>query len=287
MVMRHTTSPRLLVVPLIALGLAFPVLAQQQAKVVLRSGEERPALNIGFFDGNEVIVRTSFAEEPRFPIGEVAYIDFGGGNQNAVLFRGSQHAVVTRDGGILRGQVTRIAHTNQDDPTSPFVVTVRMPNGQDRQVVGGDIGRVYFSQPMATMNTTRERGRIQDSAANTIREDDARVITVSSRQLWTPTGLRVRQGERLNLTSSGQIRLSGAGMTASPDGSGQNDPGSPLPQVFSGALIGRIGNGRPFGIGSQTQIEMPESGQLFLGINDSVLTDNDGAFRVEIRRINR
>jgi hypothetical protein len=58
-----------------------------------------------------------------------------------------------------------------------------------------------------------------------------------------------------------------------------------MPQAFSGALIGRIGNGRPFGIGTQTQIEMPESGQLFFGINDSVLTDNDGAFQVEVRRI--
>jgi len=283
--MTHKMSSRLPFVALIMLSLALPVLAQPQAKVVLRSGEERPALNIGFFDGNEVIVRTSFAEEPRFPVGEVAYIDFGGSNQNAVLFRGSQHAVVTRDGGILRGQVTRIAHTNQEDPKSPYLVTIRMANGQERQVTGGDIGRVYFSQPMATMNTTRERGRIQDTAANTIRADDVRVIDVSSRQRWTSTGLRVRQGERLNLTSTGQIRLSAAGMTASPDGSGQNDPGSPLPQAFSGALIGRIGNGRPFGIGTQTQIEMPESGQLVLGINDSVLTDNDGAFRVEIRRV--
>jgi hypothetical protein len=283
--MSQRTTSRVLSLVLLTLGLGLPVLAQPQAKVVLRSGEERPALNIGFFDGNEVIVRTSFAEEPRFPVGEVAYIDFGGGNQNAVLFRGSQHAVVTSNGGILRGQVTRIAHTNQEDPKSPYLVTIRMPDGQERQVAGADLGRVYFSQPMATLNTTRERGRVQDTAGNAIRGDDARVITVSSRQLWTGTGLRVRQGERLNLTSTGQIRLSAAGMTASPDGSGQNDPGSPMPQAFSGALIGRIGNGRPFGIGAQTQIEMPESGQLFLGINDSVLTDNDGAFRVEIRRV--
>ena len=283
--MSYTSSSRLLLVTLFTLGLVVPVLAQPQAKVVLRSGEERPALNIGFFDGNEVIVRTSFAEEPRFPVGEVAYIDFGGGNQNAVLFRGSQHAVVTSNGGILRGQVTRIAHTNQEDPKSPYLVTIRMPDGQERQVAGADLGRVYFSQPMATLNTARERGRLQDAADNAIRDNDARVFTVSSRQRWTSTGLRVRQGERLNLTSTGQIRLSAAGMTASPDGSGQNDPGSPMPQAFSGALIGRIGNGRPFGIGTQTQIEMPESGQLFLGINDSVLTDNDGAFQVEVRRI--
>jgi len=283
--MSYTSSSRLLLVTLFTLGLVVPVLAQPQAKVVLRSGEERPALNIGFFDGNEVIVRTSFAEEPRFPVGEVAYIDFGGGNQNAVLFRGSQHAVVTSNGGILRGQVTRIAHTNQEDPKSPYLVTIRMPDGQERQVAGADLGRVYFSQPMATLNTARERGRLQDAADNAIRDNDARVFTVSSRQRWTSTGLRVRQGERLNLTSTGQIRLSAAGMTASPDGSGQNDPGSPMPQAFSGALIGRIGNGRPFGIGTQTQIEMPESGQLFLGVNDSVLTDNDGAFQVEVRRI--
>jgi hypothetical protein len=284
--MSHTSSSRLLLVTLFTLGLVLPVLAQPQAKVVLRSGEERPALNIGFFDGNEVIVRTSFAEEPRFPVAEVAYIDFGGGNQNAVLFRGSQHAVVTSNGGILRGQVTRIAHTNQEDPKSPYLVTIRMPNGQERQVAGADIGRVYFSEPMATMNTARGTGRMRQDAAIATSGAEARVITVSSQQRWTPTGLRVQQGERLSLQSTGQIRLSMAGLTAaSPDGSGQNDPGSPLPQAFSGALIGRIGNGPPFGIGTQTQIEMPESGQLFLGVNDSVLTDNDGAFRVEIRRI--
>jgi len=283
--MSHRMPSRLLFVALLTLGLVLPVLAQQQAKVVLRSGEERPALNIGFFDGNEVIVRTSFEEEPRFPIGEVAYIDFGGGDANAVRFRGSQHAVVLHDGNVLRGQVTRIAHTNQEDPKSPYLISFRMPNGQERQLAGADVGRVYFSEPMATLNTARETGRWrQDNAVGTRGADDLRVITVSSRQLWTATGLRVQQGERLGLQATGQIRLSAAGLTASPDGSGQNDQGAPLPQAFSGALIGRIGNGRPFGIGAQTQIEMPESGQLFLGVNDSVLTDNDGAFRVEIRR---
>ena len=283
--MSHRTPSRLLFVALLTLGLVLPVLAQQQAKVVLRSGEERPALNIGFFDGNEIIVRTSFEEEPRFPIGEVAYIDFGGGEANAVRFRGSQHAVVLHDGNVLRGQVTRIAHTNQEDPKSPYLISFRMPNGQERQLAGADVGRVYFSEPMATLYTARETGRWrQDSAVGTRGADDLRVITVSSRQLWTATGLRVQQGERLGLQATGQIRLSAAGLTASPDGSGQNDQGAPLPQAFSGALIGRIGNGRPFGIGAQTQIEMPESGQLFLGVNDSVLTDNDGAFRVEIRR---
>lgn len=283
--MSHRMSSRMLLLALLMAGLVLPVLAQQQAKIVLRSGEERPAQNIGFFDGNELIVRTSFEEEPRFPIGQVAYIDFGGGDANAVMFRGSQHAVVLRDGSVLRGQVTRIAHTNQEDPKSPYLISFRASNGLERQLAGADVSRVYFSQPTATMNTGRGTGAIRDAAVGTIGGNDVRVINVSAREQWTRTGLRVSRGERWGLQTSGQVRLSTTGLTASPDGSGQNDPRSPLPHVLSGALIGRIGNGAPFGIGAQTQIEMPDTGQLMLGINDSVLSDNDGAFRVEIRRI--
>jgi hypothetical protein len=201
------------------------------------------------------------------------------------MFRGSQHAVVMRDGSVLRGQVTRIAHTNQEDPKSPYLISFRASNGLERQLAGADVSRVYFNQPTATINTGSRTGRMRETAVGTIGGDDMRVITVPARQQWTRTGLRVTRGERLGLQTSGQIRLSTTGLTASPDGSGQNDPGAPLPHVLSGALIGRIGNGTPFGIGAQAQIEMPDSGQLMLGINDSVLTDNDGSFRVEIRRI--
>ena len=36
-----------------------------------------------------------------------------------------------------------------------------------------------------------------------------------------------------------------------------------------GGLIGRVGNSRPFPIGSNSQpITMPENGRLYLGIND-------------------
>jgi hypothetical protein len=57
-----------------------------------------------------------------------------------------------------------------------------------------------------------------------------------------------------------------------------------MPNELAGALIARIGNSRPFGIGDQTSIPMPAAGVLFLGINDDGLQDNTGEFRVEIRR---
>jgi len=55
-----------------------------------------------------------------------------------------------------------------------------------------------------------------------------------------------------------------------------------MPRILAGALIGRIGNGAPFPIGTQTAIPMPGAGQLFLGVNDDELSDNQGEFRVEV-----
>ena len=59
-------------------------------------------------------------------------------------------------------------------------------------------------------------------------------------------------------------------------------PGSPLPNAFAGALIGRIDNGRPFGIGNLTSVEMPASGILYLGVNDDNVSDNSGQFQVVV-----
>ena len=60
--------------------------------------------------------------------------------------------------------------------------------------------------------------------------------------------------------------------------------GSPLPGNFAGALIARVGNSAPFPIGNATTVTVPAAGQLFLGINDDNVGDNQGGFRVSIQR---
>jgi hypothetical protein len=270
-----------------ALGLTLSVFAQNDATVVLRSGERMPAQNIGLFDGRQLIVRKSFEEEPRIPIDDVAYIDFGGTPDRQISLPEGVQAVTLRNGRILRGEVTRIAHTDQNDPKSPFLVTFRNANGGEQQLTGNEIGRVYFHEPGAsaasgTSGFGRPRPRGFGGAAV---NGDTRVITVPARQRWTSTGLTVNAGDQIEFGTSGEIRLNTDGVSASPDGAlnGYHDPRSPMPQTLAGALIGRIGNGQPFGIGAMTQVQMPASGPLFLGVNDSNLNDNDGAFRVEIR----
>jgi hypothetical protein len=114
----------------------------------------------------------------------------------------------------------------------------------------------------------------------------SRTITVPANQLWTPTGIRVNQGDRLQIQASGQITLqpNNPKDVAIPPGSliQRFAPNSPMPKVLAGALIGRIDGGQPFGIGNLSSIVAPASGMLYLGVNDDVVSDNTGQFNVTI-----
>jgi hypothetical protein len=102
--------------------------------------------------------------------------------------------------------------------------------------------------------------------------------------------LTVRQGEQLTVTAIGEVRLStDASDLASPTGSraGRTSQTAPLPAVPAGALIARVGNSAPFPLSDSLTVTMPASGQLFLGINDDHVGDNDGGFRVNIQRTRR
>jgi hypothetical protein len=58
-----------------------------------------------------------------------------------------------------------------------------------------------------------------------------------------------------------------------------------VPSIGVGGLIGRVGTGAPFAIGSNSQlISMPTNGRLYLGINDKSTGDNSGTFTVTIVR---
>ncbi len=113
----------------------------------------------------------------------------------------------------------------------------------------------------------------------------SRTIVVPATRVWTPTSIRVRQGDRIHIETTGEIRWT-ANASDRARSAGSLDlkktPGAPLPNAFAGALIGRIDGGQPFGIGDQTSIAAPASGLLYLGINDDGVGDNSGQFQVVI-----
>jgi hypothetical protein len=270
-------------VPAMALMLAVsaqPVDAQVTATVVMKSGERHQGQNAWTrVDKGEFALRKSLHDELRVSINEVAYVDFGGTSDTQVNLSGSQHAVVLRNGNVLRGQVVEMGHTNLADTSSEYLVTFRDENGQERRLPVAQVGRVYFSGTTAATTGT---------GGTTAGQAGASGVIVPANQQWTATGITVQKGETIRFTTTGQIQLSNdsndvaqaAGATSQ-----RMAQGAPLPRAFAGALIGRIGTtGQPFAIGDQTSVQMPETGQLFLGINDDNLTDNQGEFRVQIER---
>jgi hypothetical protein len=113
----------------------------------------------------------------------------------------------------------------------------------------------------------------------------SRSLIVPGNQHWTPTNIRVNQGDPLSFQVTGEIRFTpNANDRAGAAGSLAHKyvPGAPLPQALAGALIGRIDNGQPFGIGDQASVRMPASGILYLGVNDDNVSDNSGQFQVVI-----
>src|SRR5262249_28910138 len=111
-------------------------------------------------------------------------------------------------------------------------------------------------------------------------------IRVNATQAGTDTGITVNAGDKVAFQASGEITYGRSpGQRATPDGGADRRAQYPVPSVPVGALIGRVGNSPPFGIGTQSQpLPMPASGRLFLGINDNELTDNAGSYAVVVTR---
>jgi hypothetical protein len=245
--------------------------AQENATVTLRSGDKVSGQLVDM-GGSGFAVRVG-GQDRQIPTGEVALIDFTGGSMSQADWdrvNNGQHVLWLRNGDSITGQLVDVGGT------TPLRITFNA-NGNERNLQSNEVARIALARPSS--NTSGGTGSTPPSGSG-------RNITVSGQQQWTPTGITVRQGDRITVTSTGEIRIGGENDAASPSGvmAQRFDPRAPMPRTLQGALIGRIGTGRPFGIGAGTQqIDAPNAGQLFLGINDSNVSDNSGEFQVEIQ----
>lgn len=205
------------------------------------------------------VAAIAFAND-QFPAAETARIE------------GGRAFIVLTGGDTFYGSLEDIGGT------SPLRLSFRTPGG-DRELNSDQVARIYFAswQGMGTSTDSGTAAALDPGGAG---------MTVPANQCWTSTGRTVRQGQRVTFNGTGEIRLSADGNDiAGVSGSrtGRTAPGAPIPNALAGALIGRVGNSRPFGIGDQTiALGMPAAGMLFLGINDDNCGDNSGQFRVEI-----
>ena len=101
---------------------------------------------------------------------------------------------------------------------------------------------------------------------------------------WTNTGLVVRQGQRLRISSTGRVSL-GGGRFSTPAGmAGSPDSEKLMRTEATGALIAVIGDDNDdfLLIGTRRDFVSQRDGVLFLGLNEGNLADNTGTYDVVI-----
>jgi hypothetical protein len=258
-----------------ALGVGTVMSAQVPATVHMRSGE---VLQVTMMDlgAQGFQVRTN-AGERHIPKDQVAMVDFGGNvTPQASWFDGmTTHLVVFKTGETLKTEWTDIGGA------MPLILRVNSGSGE-RELTTNEVARIYLVAPTGMGGGTPVTGGVQGDGS----------IMVNAADPWTSTGLNVRSGEFLRFSVSREIRVGpGANDTASADGNANIDTRGtifrrlPVAGLPVGGLIGKVGNGRAFSIGSAPQaIRMPATGTLFLGINDLTFNDNSGFFRVVVTR---
>ena len=110
-----------------------------------------------------------------------------------------------------------------------------------------------------------------------------RQTIVSGDVAWNDSGVDVRAGQTIYFESQGQVRW-GKDRRDGPAGerNSPSNPNRPMGNRNAAALIGKIGSDMFF-IGDETgPVRVRASGRLYLGVNDDVLTDNSGSFRVVV-----
>ena len=260
-----------------AAALAVGAYAQESATLLLRSGEKVTGQLVDM-GGTGFTVRVD-GKERQVATNEVAVIDFAGGGDIAGLdwskFASGQ-GVMLKSGQTVAGQLYDIGGT------SPLRITLKTDSG-NRDFTSNEVGQIVLAKPTGAVATT--------GSASTAGVPEGEGIAVPATQAWTATPLRVRKGDVLSFDASGEVRLNTAGTEVAGTAGARSqllDPRAPLPKNYAGALIGRVGtNGEPFPIGDQQTVTMPADGILFLGINDSNLSDNQGGFRVNVKRPSR
>ena len=255
----------------VALALAGSAQAQENATLVLRSGEKLQGQLVDM-GGTGFTVRVN-GQERQIPTNDVSVIDFTGSGDvpDADLSRGGQ-TIWLRNGQTVDGQLYDISGT------SPLKITFKTSSG-DRELASSEIGRIVLSRPNTAVATS--------GSASTVNMPEGGGVAVAGTAAWTPTGITVRRGDRVTFNATGEVRLStdAADMaTAAGARSQRRSANAPLPDTYAGALIGKVGNSAPFPVGESQTVTMPANGQLFLGINDDHVADNQGGYRVTVRR---
>lgn len=155
--------------------------------------------------------------------------------------------------------------------------------------VGSGNSNEPVSQPPRSNTDLGSNSRTTGSPAGSMSAPTFFTIKVSvradsSNNGWTNSGLVVRKGQRLRISSTGRVSL-GRGRFSTPGGlSTVSDNDKLMRNEPTGALIAVVGDDNDdfVLIGTRRDFVAQRDGVLFLGVNEGDLNDNTGTYDVVI-----
>jgi hypothetical protein len=248
--------------------------ARKSGQVAIH-GDDRQAMTNGIVS----LINDTGGPEAEFPIGQIAVIDVVGGQppaQELAQLPASGHFLALRNGQTQPGTFVNVVGGN--------TLVWRNQGGDTQQYALEDVSRVYLN-PQSARVAFNYNATAAGNAVGTSGSAPAGSVLVQANQQWNDGGITVKKGDRVAFNTSGQISY-GQGLTAGPDGNGELRKATyPVAVMPVGGLIGRVGTGAPFPIGSNSApIVMPNDGRLMLGVNDDEIGDNSGAFTVTVTK---
>ncbi len=214
-------------------------------------------------------------QERQIGTNDMAVIDFTGGGTSQTdwdRLNGGQFAVL-RDGSVVTGQLTDVGGS------APLRLSFSV-GGANRDLQSNQSPRLFWPRPNGRFGAEHRRHRYRAGRRRAERSGNAGMDAHRNAG-------RARRDPDLYRQRRSEVRRRGGSVASGLGGSNDRNNGNPLPNVGTGALIGRIGTGAPFAVNSGTRIQAPIAGELFLGINDTTVTDNQGAYQVKIERSGR
>jgi len=274
---------RLLIATVLIAGTAGLASAQTQVTLLMKNGQRLSGaltykggaeytLNGNDVQSNDVAVVMFVPGDPTpAELSRVPTVDF---NPSEL----ERHVFVMRDGTMVWGKLYKFSPDGA-------IATFDQREGGRHDVAASNLARIYINPASARALYASSVAGV--SNAGTVGTSGA-TVTVPANQQWVATGFTVRRGETLHFNVTGDVQWSpdvADNATAAGARTGRRSDGAaPVPAAPGGALVARIDNGKAFLIGNQGSVRMPANGQLFLGVNDSILTDNGGNFFVTISR---
>jgi len=113
------------------------------------------------------------------------------------------------------------------------------------------------------------------------------VVMVQADIAWVDTGIDINPSQTIMITSTGTVNTWNGADISDSDADGQSDyicdrTDCAIPDLNYGTLVGRIGDGEPFRVGTSFVLTPPISGRLFLTVNDWEYFDNLREFEITI-----